>query len=561
MKKLYRHILKSDTRSDTVDSIFHSANGTRNITEMKAEQVLENIQANILATDTNIMDNHQLIILGASGDLASKKIYPSIWQLYKQSLLPSKVTFIGYARSDINVSKIRKNIERYCKVNGDEETKLFNEYMQKNYYVRGSYDKPEDFKKLHKFLNEHQETDICHRIFYLALPPLVYEDVCTLISSYCRPAHSNKSWIRVIIEKPFGKDLSSSDKLEAGIKKHLDEKEIYRIDHYLGKEMVQSLIMLRFANQIFSKTWNRDSIKCVLITFKENIGTLGRGGYFDQYGIIRDVMQNHLLQIMCVVAMEPPVSLAADDIRNEKVKVLRSVRNVEYENVLVGQYVGNPNGTNVDQRTSYVDDESVKNNNTRTPTFACTVLYIDNERWSGVPFILKCGKALNERKTEIRVQFKASVNNDLFRRNTDSNIALHEKSRDELVIRVQPDEAIYLKIINKKPGWDFKAEQTELDLTYHERYNDHNLLPDAYERLILDVFVGTQANFVRSDELHEAWKIFTPVLNHIEKNVSPDSYTFGDRTLKGADDLCKKVGFVYSSQYEWPGKRSNLILK
>ncbi len=326
------------------------------------------------------------------------------------------------------------------------------------------------------------------------------------------------------------------------------EDELYRIDHYLGKEMVQNLIVLRFANKIFKRIWNRDSIESVQITFKEPFGTEGRGGYFDEFGIIRDVIQNHLIQILALIAMEPPISKNAEDIRNEKVKVLRSIPELKLEDVVLGQYVGNPNGRTDSEKLGYLDDPTVPKGST-TPTFAATLLNIKNERWDGVPFILKAGKALNERKAEIRIQFK-DVPGDIF-----DNVC----ARNELVIRVQPDEAVYMKISTKKPGMNFSPEETELDLTYKHRYEDV-YMPDAYERLILDVFLGSQIHFVRTDELAEAWRIFTPLLHRIEsEKIKPVPYVYGSRSVAEADQLISTVGkYAYSSTYSWKGPAAKM---
>ncbi|RXM34997.1 Glucose-6-phosphate 1-dehydrogenase [Acipenser ruthenus] len=279
-------------------------------------------------------------------------------------------------------------------------------------------------------------------------------------------------WNRVIVEKPFGKDLQSSDQLSNHLSSLFTEGQIYRIDHYLGKEMVQNLMVLRFGNRIFGPIWNRDSISCVVLTFKEPFGTEGRGGYFDEFGIIRDVMQNHLLQMLCLVAMEKPASTNSDDVRDEKVIVLY-------------------------------------------------ILF----RGSGVPFVLRCGKALNERKAEVRLQF-CDVPGDIFARHC---------KRNELVIRVQPNEAVYAKMMTKKPGMFFNPEESELDLTYGSRYKDVKL-PDAYERLILDVFCGSQMHFVRRIE---------------SENIVPVPYTYGSRGPVEADELLNKVGFRYEGTYKW----------
>lgn len=305
--------------------------------------------------------------------------------------------------------------------------------------------------------------------------------------------------------------------------------------------MVQNLMTIRFGNKILGSTWNRENIASVLITFKEPFGTEGRGGYFDEFGIIRDVMQNHLLQILSLVAMEKPVSCHPDDIRDEKVKVLKCIPALTLDDMVLGQYVGNPEGSG-EALKGYLDDPTVDSNST-TPTYALGVLKINNERWQDVPFILRCGKALNERKAEVRIQYQ-DVPGDIFEGNS---------KRNELVIRVQPGEALYFKMMTKSPGITFDIEETELDLTYEHRYSD-SYLPDAYERLILDVFCGSQMHFVRSDELREAWRIFTPILHQIENNkVKPIAYKYGSRGPKEADAKCNESNFKYYGSYKWRG--------
>ncbi|XP_026683933.1 glucose-6-phosphate 1-dehydrogenase [Diaphorina citri] len=303
--------------------------------------------------------------------------------------------------------------------------------------------------------------------------------------------------------------------------------------------MVQNLMTMRFGNRIFTPTWNRENIASVMITFKEPFGTQGRGGYFDEFGIIRDVMQNHLLQILSLVAMEKPATIHPDDIRNEKVKVLKCIPPLQLEDVVLGQYTGDPNGEG-DAKYGYLDDKTVPPGS-NTPTFASAVLKIKNERWDGVPFILRCGKALNERKADIRIQY-TDVPGDIFEGKT---------KRNELVMRVQPGEAVYVKMMTKTPGMSFDMEETELDLTYGSRYKNAKL-PDAYERLLLDVFCGSQMHFVRADELSEAWRIFTPILHQIEQeNVRPIPYKYGSRGPVEADKLLAENNFKYYGSYKW----------
>ncbi|XP_068599618.1 glucose-6-phosphate 1-dehydrogenase-like [Brachionichthys hirsutus] len=514
-------------------------------------------------TEFHQSDVHVFIIMGASGDLAKKKIYPTLWWLFRDGLLPEQTHFVGYARSDLTVDAIRNSCMPYLKVT-DTETERLATFFSRNTYISGSYEGERSFSELDAHVLSLPGGAGANRLFYLALPPTVYHSVTTNIKQCCM---SKKGWSRVIVEKPFGRDLQSSEALSAHLSSLFAEDQIYRIDHYLGKEMVQNLMVLRFGNRIFGPIWNRDNVACVVLTFKEPFGTQGRGGYFDDFGIIRDVMQNHLLQILCLVAMEKPASTSSDDVRDEKVKVLKCIAPLAMSDVVLGQYVGDPEGVG-DAKLGYLDDPTVPKGSTQA-TFTTAVLYVHNERWdgkrivvvpftnqsllallchwyqnscsSGVPFILRCGKALNERKAEVRLQF-TDVPGDIFGK---------QCRRNELVVRVQPNEAVYAKMMSKKPGVYFCPEETELDLTYKSRYKDVKL-PDAYERLILDVFCGSQMHFVRSDELREAWRIFTPLLHQIDgEKPKPIPYKYGSRGPTEADDLVQKVGFRYEGTYKW----------
>ncbi|XP_061430073.1 glucose-6-phosphate 1-dehydrogenase isoform X1 [Lethenteron reissneri] len=486
--------------------------------------------------DFHEKETHFFVVLGASGDLAKKKIYPTLWWLFRDGLLPSDTYVIGYARSAITMKDIRERCLPFLKVRTGEEEAL-EKFFTRNIYVSGQYDVRQPFEKLAAQLDTLAHGRLSNRLFYLALPPSVFESVTSNVRSTCM---STTGWNRVIVEKPFGRDLQSSDKLSQHLAQLFSEEQIYRIDHYLGKEMVQNLMVLRFGNRIFGPIWNRDNIASVVITFKEPFGTEGRGGYFDEFGIIRDVMQNHLLQMLCLVAMEKPTSTSSDDVRNEKVKVLKCVPEILLEDVVLGQYVARPGSTGPGEEGGYLDDPTVPAGSV-TPTFASVVLYVQNERWDGVPFVLRCGKALNERKAEMRLQFRDAPG-DIFQR---------QCKRNELVIRVQPNEAVYMKMMTKKPGMHFAPDESELDLTYSSRYRDVKL-PDAYERLILDVFCGSQIHFVRSDELKEAWRIFTPLLDKIEKEkIKPIPYDYGSRGPKEADELLSRVGFRYEGTYKW----------
>ncbi|KAL8124247.1 glucose-6-phosphate 1-dehydrogenase 6, cytoplasmic-like [Apium graveolens] len=479
-----------------------------------------------------------IVVLGASGDLAKKKTFPALFNLYRQGFLQSHEVYIfGYARTNISDEELRDRIRGYLvpsknTAEGHEED--LSNFLQLIKYVCGSYDTEEGFQLLDKEIAEHEilrnsKEGSSRRLFYLALPPSVYPPVCKMIRKCCINKSDLGGWTRIVVEKPFGRDLESAEQLSNQIGELFEEPQIYRIDHYLGKELVQNLLVLRFANRFFMPLWNRDNIDNIQIVFREDFGTDGRGGYFDQYGIIRDIIQNHLLQVLCLVAMEKPVSLKPEHVRDEKVKVLNCVVPIKDEEVVLGQYEG------------YLDDPTVPDGS-YTPTFATMVLRIHNERWEGVPFILKAGKALNSRKAEIRVQFK-DVPGDIFKS--------IKQGRNEFVIRLQPSEAMYMKLTVKQPGLKMSTVQSEMDLSYAQRYQNITI-PEAYERLILDTIRGDQQHFVRRDELKAAWEIFTPLLHRIDKGEFKSiSYKRGSRGPEEADKLLEKAGYVQTHGYIW----------
>ncbi|XP_052197038.1 glucose-6-phosphate 1-dehydrogenase, cytoplasmic isoform [Diospyros lotus] len=479
-----------------------------------------------------------IVVLGASGDLAKKKTFPALFHLYREGfLIPDEVHIFGYARTKISDEELRNRLRGYLipsKGASSEQLDEVTKFLQLIKYVSGSYDSPEGFQLLDKEIFEHESSKntregSSRRLFYFALPPSVYPSVCRMIKNYCMNKSDLGGWTRIVVEKPFGKDLGSSEQLSTQIGQLFEESQIFRIDHYLGKELVQNLLVLRFANRFFLPLWNRDNIDNVQIVFREDFGTEGRGGYFDEYGIIRDIIQNHLLQVLCLVAMEKPVSLRPEHIRDEKVKVLQSVLPIKDEEVVVGQYEG------------YRDDPTVPDNS-KTPTFATVILRIHNERWEGVPFILKAGKALNSRKADIRVQFK-DVPGDIFK--------CQKQGRNEFVIRLQPSEAMYMKLTVKQPGLEMSTVQSELDLSYGQRYQDVKI-PEAYERLILDTIRGDQQHFVRRDELKAAWEIFTPLLHKIDNGeFEPIQYKPGSRGPAEADELLQRAGYVQTHGYIW----------
>ncbi|VAI44436.1 unnamed protein product [Triticum turgidum subsp. durum] len=490
-----------------------------------------------------------ITVVGASGDLAKKKIFPALFALFYEDWLPEHFTIFGYARSKMSDEELRNMISMTLTCRIDQRancSEKMDQFLKRCFYQSGQYNSEEGFCELDRKLTEKEAGKLPNRLFYLSIPPNIFVDV---VRSASRTASlpSGSGWTRFIVEKPFGRDSESSGELTRSLKMYLEEEQIFRIDHYLGKELVENLSVLRFSNLVFQPLWSRDYIRNVQLIFSEDFGTEGRGrsallrrpvgsdknvhslAYFDNYGIIRDIMQNHLLQILALFAMETPVSLAAEDIRNEKVKVLRSMRKLKVEDVVVGQYKGHTRGEK--SFPAYVDDPTVPNDSV-TPTFAAAALFIDNARWDGVPFLMKAGKALHTRRAEIRVQFRR-VPGNLYRGSVGADL---DMATNELVLRVQPDEAIYLKINNKVPGLGMRLDSGNLNLFYSERYQRE--IPDAYERLLLDAMEGERRLFIRSDELDAAWAIFTPVLRELEdKRVAPELYPYGSRGPVGAHYL------------------------
>lgn len=476
-----------------------------------------------------------IIVVGGSGDLARRKIYPALFALYSQGLLPPRFHIIGFSRTRMSDEEFRARVTehltcRYLPQQSCEER--MGEFLARCFYVAGQYESPESFLDVYSRLREVEGAPESNRIFYLAVPPAIFTASAQGLGGAgmvscdpCRP------WSRVVIEKPFGRDRESSDELTREMAKVFTEDQTYRIDHYLGKEVIQNLLVLRFANLIFEPIWNRDFVESIRISWKEDIGIEGRGGYFESYGVIRDVVQNHLVQMLALVAMEPPPVLDAGWIRDEKVKVLRCVAPVRMEDVVLGQYAAaEREGLRL---PAYRDDPTVAPDS-RTPTFAAVALRVNNRRWDGVPVFLRAGKALNGRETEIRIRFRR-VPGNMF-----AGVA-GSMEPNELVIRVQPDESIQFRIMNKVPGLRLELQARNLDLRYKAAFEE--IIPDAYENLLLDVIGGEKSLFIRGDELAAAWDIFTPALHEIDRRgVQPEYYPFGSQGPAGAAALAERLG-------------------
>lgn len=493
-----------------------------------------------MSKPTEFKENTSIVVFGASGDLSKKKTFPALFGLFREGYLDPSCKIIGFARSNLSDEDLHEKIKPNLKTNNDEKgNEKIEQFLKMVSYISGPYDKDEGFDKLAKELDSYEKKQGVkspHRLFYLALPPSAFVTVATQIKKKVYAEHGET---RVVVEKPFGHDLDSFRELQSDLSPLFREDELFRIDHYLGKEMVKNLVFMRFGNTFLNAAWNKENIQMIQISFKEPFGTEGRGGYFDEIGIIRDVMQNHLLQVLTLLTMERPVTFDSEAVRDEKVKVLKAFAPIDHKDILIGQYGKSEDGS----KPGYLDDDTV-NPDSKCVTFAALGFKIQNERWDGVPIVMRAGKALNEGKVEIRIQFKA-VPSGVF----------SEVAHNELVIRVQPDEAIYIKCNSKTPGLSTTSQVSELDLTYARRFKDF-WIPEAYEALIKDVLSGDHSNFVRDDELDISWKLFTPLLKYLEgpDAPKPEEYAYGSRGPAELVNFLKSHDYVFedSGSYQWP---------
>ena len=474
-----------------------------------------------------------MVIFGASGDLANRKLIPAIYRLSQQRLLPPNFVILGYARSPLNDEELRLRARNSLLTNPEVEfhSSDWEAFAPRLFYMSGEYDDAEGFNRLRERIVdlEDQWNIGGNRLFYLSTPPSVYEPVITCLGSagLVAPAGSH-CWTRVVIEKPFGSDLQSAHKLNDHVLSVFDEEQVYRIDHYLGKETVQNVLVFRFANGIFEPIWNRNYVDNVQITVAESIGVEGRGGYYEKSGALRDMMQNHLMQLVSLTAMEPPIAFDAKAVRDQKVNLLQAIRPLRPEEVpdyvVRAQYGA---GT-ADTRPvpAYLDENGVASNST-TETYVAWRLEIDNWRWQGVPFYLRTGKALPRKASEISVTFRRAPHllfdsADGFdgatrpREDFSQPSALgmiqngDSLSRNILTMRIQPDEGIALKTLAKRPGPSVNLTPVNLEFTYGHSFGEP---PDAYQRLLLDVVLGDSTLFTRRDEVELAWQRITQVLD------------------------------------------------
>jgi glucose-6-phosphate 1-dehydrogenase len=498
--------------------------------------------------------NHQrrpqpctVVIFGASGDLTRRKLVPALYNLHRDGLLPNGFNLVGYARRPKSDEQFRSEMyDAICQHSRAKpgDTAEWESFAANVYYHVGDYDEPEGYHALSERLADLDEAAGMergrgNRLFYLAMPPDVYPRIVRQLgvaglNGRVPFDHQESGWTRVIIEKPFGRDLTTAQELNRQVLSVFDERQVYRIDHYLGKETVQNILTFRLGNSIFEPLWNRRYIDHMQILVAESIGVEGRGGYYDTSGAIRDMVQNHMLQLLALVAMEPPAAFTADSVRNEKVKVLQAIRPITPDQVARSTVRG--------QYTDYRKEAGVAPDSS-TETFVALKLHVDNWRWAGVPFYLRTGKFLYERMTEVVISFRQPPLMLFAHAEHDGHYGpLDQMEPNLLVLRIQPNEGIAMRIGLKPPGSQIQLRPVDLGFQYESGFGKNT--PEAYERLLLDALIGDATLFIRRDEVEAAWSLITPIMEGWQAGYAPkpSPYWHGSWGPEAADTLINQDG-------------------
>jgi len=489
-----------------------------------------------------VPDPHVVVLFGATGDLAHRKVVPALFHLWVGNLLPERFALVCFGRRPFSDQEIRTalrtSLDKHARITPVDDER-WAAFASRITYHQGGFDEPDAYASLSTKLaaiDTESGTD-GNRLYYLATPASSFPEIVRgLGAAGLDHETADSGWRRVVIEKPFGRDLETAVKLNREVGKVFRESQVYRIDHYLGKETVRNILIFRFGNLIFEPIWHRRYIDHVQITVAESIGVEGRGAFYEETGALRDILQNHLLQLLTLVAMEPPANLEADALRDEKVKVLRAIRPIPVEkvdqSVVRGQY--GPGWVGATETPGYRSEPAV-DPASETETFVAARLEIDDWRWAGVPFYLRAGKRLPKRATEIAIQFK-DVPQHLFPTVGD------EPEPNLLVIRIQPDEGILLRFAAKVPGLGINVRPVNMDFAYGSAFTVES--PDAYETLILDALLGDASLFTRADEVEAAWRIVDPIIDAWVAGAEPQmpNYTSGTWGPEAADELLTREG-------------------
>lgn len=491
-----------------------------------------------------VPDPCQVVIFGASGDLTKRKLLPALYHLDQSGLLPKDFAVVGVARRDLSATFAPDMQDGIVKGGGvDTNEEKLKPFVDRIKYFATNFDDDAGFEKLKSYLAEldGELGTKGNRLFYLAVAPEFFADIIQRLGKHgmAHPAEGSGSWVRVIIEKPFGTDLASAKKLNTDVNAVLGENQIFRIDHYLGKETVQNILVFRFGNGIFEPIWNRNYIDHVEITAAESIGIEGRGPFYEAAGATRDVLQNHVMEVLSFVAMEPPDSFEASAVRTEKLKVWRAIEPIPVENTVRGQY--GPGQVDGQEVIGYREEDRV-NPESQTETFAAIRLEIENWRWAGVPFYLRAGKRLNKRVTEVTVVFKNPPLH-LFKGNTSDD----KIEPNVISMRIQPDEGIALRFGAKVPGPTTNVRQVNMNFSYAQAFGKSSA--NGYERLLLDAMLGDGTLFAEREGVEATWALFTPILEAWAKQTPQDfpNYAAGSWGPQESCDLLTREGRTWSS--------------